>query len=164
MITQIRRLPKIKSKEIRIDLGCGDKIKKGCIGMDIRDCKQEILWDARDGIPFEDNSVDYIFSSHFLEHLDNGECEDVLREIYRVLKPGGTTEHILPHQEDPTAFYFDHKTFWNEFRVNTLPGVPGLEGFKIIKNETKQDYTFRGYLGDKFIERPLLELTFILKK
>ena len=132
-----KRLPEIKKKafkEFKLDLGCGENKLEGYIGMDMRDCGQEIVWDAREGIPLADESVDFIWSSHVIEHFTDEESEQLFREIYRVLKTGGKTEHMIPHATDPTAFYFDHKTFWNEQRIHTLPGVPGLEGFKVIKN------------------------------
>ncbi len=148
-----RKLPIIKGK-IKLDIGCGDKKHEGFTGIDIRDCGQAIVWDVRDGIPLPDESVDFIWSSHVLEHFDNEEIEDVLREFYRVLKKEGVSQNILPHVLDPTAFYFDHKTFWNEERVKTLVGVPGLEGFKVIKNMTTREMNNIG----------ILELLFELKK
>ncbi len=156
-----RKLPIIKlDKKIQIDLGCGKNKQSGFVGIDIRDCGQEIVWDVREGIPFPDNSVDMVYSSHTMEHFDDGECEDVLREIYRILKPGGTTMHIIPHADDPTAHYFDHKTFWNEYRIATLSGVPGLEGFEIVKNELKEDMS----LFHNGKQTKMKELLFILRK
>lgn len=148
-----RRLPNIKqTKEVKLNIGCGKKYEKDFIGIDIRDCGQEIVWDVREGIPFPDESVDFIWSSHVMEHFTEDESENVLREMYRVLKPGGICQHRLPHQTDPTAYYFDHKTFWNESRIESLPGVPGLEGFIILQNER-----FNG-------SRSFTELVFSLKK
>ena len=153
MKIQTRKLPTLKGN-IKLDIGCGNKTEKGFIGIDRRDCGQEIVWDVREGIPLPDNSVDFIWSSHVLEHFDNDECKELFREIYRVLKSGGVIQSILPHALDPTAFYFDHKTFWNEARVETLPGVPGLEGFKITKN----------VMTNKNNTRARLELLFELRK
>ncbi len=153
----LRRFPEIKKKrfkELKVNLGCGSLIEKDSIGIDVRDCGQDILWDVRDGLPFPDGSVDVVCSSHFLEHLDNEEGIDLFKEILRVLKPGGTTEHILPHQKDPTAYYFGHKSFWNEEKVGTFSRVGGLEGFKVILNMTIE----RDIGGSKY------ELAFKLKK
>ncbi len=151
-----RRLPQLKlPKVVNLDIGCGSKKEVGFIGIDIRDCEQEIVWDVRDGIPFPDNSVDEVWSSHTIEHFDNGEAEEFLIEVYRILKSGGKLVVAVPHQTDPTAYYFDHKTFWNEERIDTLPGVPGLEGFKIIKNQMRID---------EHTKSNRRELVFILQK
>jgi predicted SAM-dependent methyltransferase len=154
---KLRKLPILKlPKTVRVDIGCGDKKQEGYIGIDIVDCGQDIVWDVRDGIPLPDNSVDLLWTSHFIEHLSDEESEDFLIEVYRVLKPEGKTIHCLPHQSDPTAYYFDHKTFWNEQRVSTLTGVPGLEKFKLIGNQMNEDM-----LNQK---RSRKELVFMLQK
>jgi len=38
---------------------------------------------------FEDNYFDAVFSGDFFEHIDNQTKEKVLKEVFRVLKPGG---------------------------------------------------------------------------
>jgi len=152
-----RRLPKIKLKgKIQLNLGCGYKIEKGFINIDIRDCGQEILWDVREGIPFPDNSVDIVWSQHVMEHFTNDEAKDLLLEIYRVLKVGGITAHTTPHASDPTSCYFDHETFWNEQRIDCIPTMTGLEGFKIIKNQMNE--------ASPNVRRAIRELVFELKK
>jgi ubiquinone/menaquinone biosynthesis C-methylase UbiE len=49
--------------------------------------------DAED-LPFEDNRFDMVFSSHVLEHVLNP--GKAVREIYRVLKPGGIHFCVVP--------------------------------------------------------------------
>lgn len=49
--------------------------------------------DARK-LPFEDNSFDYVICSEVLEHII--EFEDVILEINRILKPGGTFAASVP--------------------------------------------------------------------
>lgn len=45
---------------------------------------------------FEDGSLDFVFSSHALEHTI--EVERSVNEAFRVLKPGGTYFLYLPHE------------------------------------------------------------------
>jgi len=53
--------------------------------------------------PFPDASFDFAFSSQLFEHVFN--CEDVFREIARVLKPGGISLHVFP---GPNMFLEGH--------------------------------------------------------
>jgi SAM-dependent methyltransferase len=46
--------------------------------------------------PFPDQTFDYVYSSHMLEHLHLAEAKHCLREIHRVLKPGGVVRIALP--------------------------------------------------------------------
>ena len=47
-------------------------------------------------LPWADNSVDVIYSSHTLEHLSKEEGLNLLRECYRVLNPNGTIRIVVP--------------------------------------------------------------------
>ena len=52
--------------------------------------------DLSHSIPFKDKTVDFIFTSHFLEHLFKKDAENLLSEAARVLKPGGTIRLSVP--------------------------------------------------------------------
>ncbi len=45
-------------------------------------------------IPFPDGTFDIVFSSNVLEHVAN--LDGMMKEMHRVLKPGGLAIHILP--------------------------------------------------------------------
>ena len=124
-------------KYLKLDLGCGNRKKEGFIGIDTVDHGQELIWDITNGIPFPDNSIEEIYSSHLLEHLNEDQIVDLFREIYRVLKPKGIFESRLPHISSPTAFYIGHKSFWNEARIEIfLRDKEGYLGnFAILQNE-----------------------------
>ncbi len=49
----------------------------------------DIIADASDKIPLESNSIDEIHCIHVLEHVTRDKYPLMLREMYRVLKPGG---------------------------------------------------------------------------
>jgi len=52
--------------------------------------------DVLGGLPFEDESIDVILASHFLEHLNREEGERFLKECFRVLKPKGVIRLSVP--------------------------------------------------------------------
>jgi SAM-dependent methyltransferase len=61
--------------------------------------------DAAYGLPFADNTADFIYSSHFLEHLFKDEAQRVLRESLRALKPGGIVRICVPDLAHAVALY-----------------------------------------------------------
>jgi predicted SAM-dependent methyltransferase len=63
--------------------------------------------DFKYGLPFPDHSVDFLYSSHLLEHLFRTEAEKLLAEAYRVLKVGGTMRLCVPDLEYAVALYQD---------------------------------------------------------
>ncbi len=61
--------------------------------------------DFRYGIPLPDSSADYLYSSHFLEHLDKRAGRNLLQECLRVLKPGGFMRIAVPDLEHAWRMY-----------------------------------------------------------
>lgn len=55
--------------------------------------------------PYPDGTFDYVFSSHMLEHLCPDEATGCLREIHRVLKPGGVLRLAVPDLDYIVASY-----------------------------------------------------------
>jgi SAM-dependent methyltransferase len=54
--------------------------------------------------PLPDNSVDQVFSSHFLEHLTGGERVCFFNELWRVMKPGAQAQIITPNWAHSCAY------------------------------------------------------------
>lgn len=50
----------------------------------------------REPLPFADGSVDAVYCSHVLEHLDPKIAGDVIAQMYRILKPGGIAYIEVP--------------------------------------------------------------------
>ena len=99
---------------LKIDLGCGSCKKEGTIGIDLFECSgvDYVLDIESESFPFKDRSVEYVYSSHFLEHIeDHGK---VFKEISRVSKDGAILEFWTPYAWTNAAFIFGHKFFFTE--------------------------------------------------
>lgn len=97
---------------MKIDIGGGNMGKEGYKTVDIVDTADYVCNLEIDRLPFEDNSVDEIFTHSTLEHIKN--LTHVMNEMWRVLKWGGKLEIIVPHK-DCAAAYQDptHVRFFN---------------------------------------------------
>lgn len=110
---------------LKLDLGCGKNKRDGFIGVDAKHFQGvDRLCDLRktpwaladfalddDGSPFigdylkiEDESVEEVHCSHFVEHLTAPERIAFVNELYRVLKPGGKCQIIVPHWASCRAY------------------------------------------------------------
>lgn len=101
-------------------------------------------------LPFEDNSFDFILCNHVLEHIPDD--KRAMRELYRVLKPGGTGIFQIPQDlsreksfednsitdaKERTRVFgqYDHVRVYGRDYFDTLRSV----GFKV----EEIDYTSR---------------------
>lgn len=91
---------------VRLDLGSSFHKRPGYLGMDILLSEGvDVLGDARQ-MPFKDSSIDEIYSSYCLEHIDDQLA--VVSELWRVCKDGAVIRLILPHFSNPS--YYDDLT------------------------------------------------------
>lgn len=80
----------------KLHLGCGTNYIKEWINID-RDSKiADKRADLTKGLPYSGNTVSYIYSEHFIEHLYYEEFRRLLFECYRVLVPGGVIRISTP--------------------------------------------------------------------
>jgi ubiquinone/menaquinone biosynthesis C-methylase UbiE len=85
----------------------------------------EIIQGRAEQLPFVDNSFDFINMSELIEHVQ--EPEAVLREAYRVLRPGGSIYVSVPNRFGAYDPHF-HLWFLNwlpRFMVNTVLALIG---------------------------------------
>lgn len=104
----------------KLDLGCGKISKEGCVGLDVQDFGQEIVTNIDRGIPLPDDSLEYIHSSHFVEHLTEKQIEFLFLEMVRVLKNDGIIEVRCPHDKTILKYYTSHFSQWSEDRVKGI--------------------------------------------
>lgn len=107
---------------VNLNLGCGRNTEPGFMNLDrIGGHGADLVCDLEDGaLPLEAGSVDCVLASHVLEHITN--LIPLMRELHRVLKPGGYLVAVTPHAgsddawEDPThvrAFTENSWMYWN---------------------------------------------------
>ena len=94
-----------------LDMGCGDeKIVPSATGVDWRKTTAvDVVASVEDVTWLEDKSLDYIFSSHLLEHLPYP--WRTLRLWLSKLKDGGYLVLYLPHRDRYREWNAEH--FWN---------------------------------------------------
>lgn len=102
ILNKVKKFGKGK-KKVMLNLGCGTDYKEGWINIDNNSDdniqKLDLNWDLREPLPFDDNSVDFIFHEHFMEHLTVEEGQVSVKDCLRVLKPGGVLRIATPDLE-----------------------------------------------------------------
>jgi ubiquinone/menaquinone biosynthesis C-methylase UbiE len=91
---------------VRLDIGCGRSKFKGTLGVDIVPLPGvDVVADLTRGLPFRDNSISEIYTSHTLEHVDN--LPAVMEELWRVCKPNALVHIWVPHASCPFVTWID---------------------------------------------------------
>lgn len=86
------------------------------------------------GIPLPDTSVDIVYSKSVLEHFYYP--EKIVKESYRVLKPGGLFVALVPDWES------QYKTFYDDYTHRTPFTQQGLSDLLEIFNFQQVSVTF----------------------
>ena len=91
---------------VKLDIGCGTKKKDGFIGIDrLKFDGVDVVCDVGIApLPYADNTVEEVHSSHFVEHLSALERIHFVNELYRVMKPGAKATIITPHWASSRAY------------------------------------------------------------
>lgn len=82
---------------LKLHLGCGSVKKQGWVNIDSEpSCQPDMVRDLSQRLPYDNDSVDFIYAEHFFEHLSLEEGLRFLRECRRVLKPLGVIRLSMP--------------------------------------------------------------------
>lgn len=103
----------------KLDIGCGSsKCEPEAIGIDIAPGPGvDMVGDALIILKnMEANSVGGIYSSHFLEHHESPAA--ILKEMVRVVVPGGCLDIRVPHFSDP--WFYSDPTHKNQYGLYTF--------------------------------------------
>ena len=197
----------LKDDGLMLDVGCGegrhifgimqDYPLMKCIGIDmdkaslnkaeegyeyfksISNAGAEFFIGSAYSLPFESDSFDLIVCSEVLEHLH--EYNDAIKEIHRVLKPGGKFYASVPASWPEKICWHLSKEYQNQpgghlriFNQNNLVDEIEGEGFKFLSSERfhsihspywwlrcffwkNQDANFLVKIYKKFLEYQILQ-------
>ena len=95
------------------------------------------------GIPFCDCTADYIYCSHFLEHMYRDDAIKFVSEIYRVLKPGGILRICIPN----LAYVFSLYNLGHKERALSY----------LFEFSETDEYTYHRYMYDFELLKKLLQ-------
>ena len=134
---------KVKTNgEIRLNIGSGPKKREGWVNVDIsKKYKPEVVASVLK-LPFKSSSVDEIFTQHMLEHIQDFEA--AMREMHRVLKPGGKLTIIVPAATAVSGRIPQHYHYFNSYSFQ--PFVKGHENddyYNFHFKSQKMRYRFR---------------------
>ena len=145
---------------MKLDIGCGNNKQEGFTGIDIT--KEGTQADIAHDLevfpwPIEDNSVNEVFCSHYIEHTND--LIAFMNELWRITKSGAVLSFISPYYtsvrawQDPTHkraisentyFYFDRE--WRE--REKLLHYPIKTDFKVIKFDYHYNEHFKDITGE----------------
>ena len=81
----------------KLNLGSGYHVLDGWLNADVFPPLKKVLKiDATKKYPFDDQTFDYIFSQHMIEHVSYAQGQQMLKECFRILKDGGKIRISTP--------------------------------------------------------------------
>jgi len=84
-----------------LNIACGNRTHKDWVNIDFHKSSKDVIpINALKMLPFKNNSFDYVYSGHFFEHISKKDANNLLKEIYRVLKKDGILRIVVPDLEN----------------------------------------------------------------
>jgi SAM-dependent methyltransferase len=139
----------VKQGSSFLDIGCGrGEFLKGFINCGVKGyavdqssmarkyCPEAELRNSdieNDGIPYPDNFFDVVYSKSVIEHFHYP--ERLIKEMYRVLKPGGLAITLCPSWEYNYRIYFEDYTHRTPFMLESLRDIQIIHGLAEVQVE-----------------------------
>jgi predicted SAM-dependent methyltransferase len=114
-------LKRLENEDIILELGGKNSERNnGWIVLDNNE-SCDIVHDLKKPLPFPDNTFPKIYSSHTLEHFYYNELINLLKEVHRIMKDGGTFSICVPNASIYLMAYFQPDHFNAEFYCRFQP-------------------------------------------
>lgn len=138
---------------------------------------REFYYRKGDRLDFDDDSLDFVFSEHFLHHLFFDEALGLLRECHRVLRPAGVLRTVVPDADlrtyEPPEFAgfpdermpftapFKHKTRYSVYLLTEALAIAGFEPVALRYCDRKGRYVCRDPAAIRDVYRGCPEPTLV---
>ena len=100
-------------RDLKLNIGCGPNAKAGWVNLDMSGGSNVYAMDLRESIPLDSGSCSLIYSEHFFEHIDYPRKADaLLRDYFRLLRPGGRLSIGVPDAEEGLMAYANNNLEW----------------------------------------------------
>jgi predicted SAM-dependent methyltransferase len=137
----------------RLHWGCGPRAVPGWTNSDRRAAPGvDLPCDIREGLPVPEASFDYVASMHALQEIPYRELVPVLRELHRVLRPGGVLRLGLPDLDRAIRAYVEGNAAYfliPDDEVRTLAGKLSIQMTWYGHSRSLLTQTFVAELAEK---------------
>jgi predicted SAM-dependent methyltransferase len=140
----------------KLQIGTGSQPLEGWLNTDLAPERPKVIFmDATRRFPLPDNSFEYIFTEHIIEHLSYQDGRAMLKESLRVLRPGGRMRIATPDLQVLLSLNTSHHSemqlrYLQWITANFLPHLEESNAVIVINN------AFRNW-GHQFLyDRQLL--------
>jgi predicted SAM-dependent methyltransferase len=138
-----------KHSNYKLQIGCQNHPIEGWLNVDIEPTRESIIYmDATQRFPFDNDAFSFVFSEHMIEHISLTQGVFMLKECYRVLKPGGVLRVVTPNIRFLLELFSSNKTAIQQKYISSYKKF--YDGFDMV-NEVMVINTFLKEWGHQFV-------------
>jgi len=141
----------MESHQVRkLQIGCGANLLDDWLNTDVNPTPRIIFLDATRRLPFANSTFNYVFCEHMIEHIEYQKAAQFVREVYRILRPGGKFRAAIPDLRFVIELYGEVK---NDARQEYISWMFNqLHDFDVELDSVVINYLMRGFTpAHKFI-------------
>jgi len=123
----------------KLQIGAQSNSITGWLNVDIAPKSKDVCYmDATQPFPIGDDSFDYVYAEHMIEHIPFEHALFMLRECCRILKPGGRIRIATPDLSSLVRIMTspdqpEHKEYILHYRERFFPELPADPAFVVNK-------------------------------
>lgn len=91
------------------------------------------IGNATDLCCIPDNSIDFVFASNLFEHLTQQDFSEILKQLHRKLRPGGTLNIVQPNFRFAFREYFDDYTHVSIYSDRSIIDFLASHDFSLLE-------------------------------